>query len=168
MRRHDVRTYRVSVEFRPQSDFPRDVSSQVDIIIRHSVLPNETLARKMSMILAFYAPNARTLFHRYWFPSDATRRLHRCFEIIGREIEFPERKAEGISLLLKKKKREKKEEKGKRKIEAHGFGWTIPRSFYRSRSTLRRRENFQSPALSTRRFFPRCLEISPCLRSTAS
>lgn len=68
------------------------------------------------MILTFYVPNARTLFHRYWFSSDASRRLQRYFEIIEREIEFPERRAKAISLLRKKKKgeREKKKKQGRR------------------------------------------------------
>lgn len=66
-----------------------------------------------TMILTFYVPNARTLFHRYWFSSDASRRLQRYFEIIEREIEFPERRAKAISLLRKKKKEKERKRKNK-------------------------------------------------------
>lgn len=140
----------------------------MDIIIRHSVLFLTRLLRAenvATMILTFYASNARTLFHRYWFPSDASRRLQRYFEIIEREIEFPERRAKAIS-LLRKKKGEKERAKKERKTAAHDFGRKVPRRFYRGRSRPRRRGNFQLPAYQRAALSCVVSELAPSRKAT--
>lgn len=141
----------------------------MDIIIRHSVLfPTRSLRAEnvATMILTFYVPNARTLFHRYWFSSDASRRLQRYFEIIEREIEFPERRAKAISLLRKKKKgeREKKKKQGRRERLRRTVSVEKLRGGFIEAAPPR---EFPIAGLSTRRFFPRRLEISPFPKSNA-
>lgn len=144
----------------------------MDIIIKHSVLfPTRSLRAEnvATMILTFYVPNARTLFHRYWFSSDASRRLQRYFEIIEREIEFPERRAKAISLLRKKKKRSKREKekaRKERKTAAHGFGREAPRRFYRGRSRPRRRGNFQLLAYQRAAFSRVVSKLAPSRKAT--